>query len=62
MIPVTWWSGWVALLLTLTISYGIARWAPEMVPVLVVAGPVAIALHFDRSPRRPIWAFRKDRA
>lgn len=57
-----WWLGWANLALALAISYFIARWAPEMMPVLLVAGPVAIALFNDRSPRRPIWAFRKDRA
>jgi len=56
------WRGWAVLLLTLAISAGIARWAPETIPVLLVCGAPALSLFHDTSPRRPIWAFRKDRA
>jgi hypothetical protein len=56
------WRGWAVLLLTLVFSYSIARWAPEMMAVLATCGWPALLLYHDTSPRRPLWAFRKDRA
>jgi len=43
-------------------AIGIAKWAPEMLPVVLLAVPIGWLLHQDQSDRKPLWRFRKDRA
>jgi hypothetical protein len=53
---------WISIGLGGLAALLVAKFAPEMWPVIFVVLPIGYLIHHDESDRKPLWKFRKDRA